>query len=271
MKNLLIPRKFVLNSQTKATRIASAFFLVALFCISPSVFGAMGSRNYTISFLTQNQGSGGLRKPETQSYNYSISRDALSTQPTGLMSSGGYSLSGRSVAPQDQMLIGLYINGDAQLTNTTSVTLGLICGHSSGCSQMKISDNGVSWSDPETYSPTKAWPLLANEGKRRVYAMFKNGLGEWSGMCSDSIILDMSAPSVSISPAGDTFMEDPRITLTASETATIYYTTDGTEPTTGSAIYNSPIILTEDATVKAFAEDGAGQRRRNSLGNLRGL
>ena len=37
----------------------------------------------------------------------------------------------------------------------------------------------------------------------------------------------------------------------------IYYTTDGTDPTTASAVYEAPFEITEDCTVKAFAvKDG---------------
>ena len=39
----------------------------------------------------------------------------------------------------------------------------------------------------------------------------------------------------------------------ATEGATIYYTTDGTAPTEQSSVYSAPIVLTEGATVKAFA------------------
>src|SRR6202012_4291844 len=37
---------------------------------------------------------------------------------------------------------------------------------------------------------------------------------------------------------------------------TIYYTTDGTTPTTGSAVYSTPLTVTPTETVKAFATGG---------------
>ena len=47
---------------------------------------------------------------------------------------------------------------------------------------------------------------------------------------------------------------DNSVTITcATEGATIYYTTDGSDPTADSSVYSSPIALTETVTVKAFA------------------
>ena len=52
------------------------------------------------------------------------------------------------------------------------------------------------------------------------------------------------------------FVGSTTVTITcATEGASIYYTTDGTEPTNQSTAYNAPFELTESATVKAIAYD----------------
>ena len=79
-------------------------------------------------------------------------------------------------------------------------------------------------------------------------------------MWSDSIVLDTTAPLTTISPVGGTFMSDPVVTLTANESATIYYTTNGSDPTTNSSKYSGPITLNADATIKCFAVDEAGNQ-----------
>ena len=56
------------------------------------------------------------------------------------------------------------------------------------------------------------------------------------------------------SPAAGTFASAPNVTI-SSETdgATIYYTVDGTEPTTESNVYSRAIPVNETTTIKAFA------------------
>ena len=59
-------------------------------------------------------------------------------------------------------------------------------------------------------------------------------------------------------PAEGTFTAAQSITIScATEGATIYYTSDGTEPTTGSTVYNEPISVSTTSTIKAIAvKDG---------------
>ena len=57
-----------------------------------------------------------------------------------------------------------------------------------------------------------------------------------------------------ISPAGGTYTFGQSITIMdSSSEATIYYTTDGSTPTADSAVYTTPVFITESATVKAMA------------------
>ena len=57
-----------------------------------------------------------------------------------------------------------------------------------------------------------------------------------------------------ISPAGGEITADTEISISCdTEDASIYYTIDGTDPTTASTLYEAPFKLTSDATVKAIA------------------
>jgi glucose/arabinose dehydrogenase len=63
---------------------------------------------------------------------------------------------------------------------------------------------------------------------------------------------DVAAPS--ISPNGGGFVENVTVTLaTTTPGATIYYTTDGSDPTEASMQYSSPFVLTASTTVRTRA------------------
>src|SRR5205823_6790640 len=68
---------------------------------------------------------------------------------------------------------------------------------------------------------------------------------------------DSLTPTASASPAGATYTSAKSVTLTASEPATIYYTKDGTTPTTSSAVYSGPISIRTSTTLKFYAKDTA--------------
>lgn len=71
--------------------------------------------------------------------------------------------------------------------------------------------------------------------------------------------LDLDAGAVTMSPNGGSVTTATNsITLTGSESGTIYYTVDGTTPTTSSSVYSSALTLGVSATVKALLKDTAG-------------
>jgi YD repeat-containing protein len=155
------------------------------------------------------------------------------------------------------------INSGAASTNSTNVTLTLSCSDTQGCSQMQFSNNDVTYSTPEAYAATKAWTLTSGDGTRTVYVKFKDTAGNWSAAFSDTILLDTSAPTTTASPVGGPYNTAQTITLTCSDGTgsgcdKIYYTTDGTTPTTSSPVYASPINISVTTTLKFFARDVAG-------------
>jgi hypothetical protein len=57
-----------------------------------------------------------------------------------------------------------------------------------------------------------------------------------------------------ITPTGGTFNNAINVTLTdAAPSVSIYYTLDGTTPTTNSALYTGPFVLTNNAWLQAIA------------------
>ncbi len=69
---------------------------------------------------------------------------------------------------------------------------------------------------------------------------------------------DPNAPVTTATPSGGTYQNSVTVELSSSETATTYYTTDGTAPTELSQVYSSPITITKDTTLKYFSVDSNG-------------
>ncbi|MBI5454124.1 MAG: chitobiase/beta-hexosaminidase C-terminal domain-containing protein, partial [Deltaproteobacteria bacterium] len=73
-----------------------------------------------------------------------------------------------------------------------------------------------------------------------------------------TVSADMAPPVITPSVAGGSYATSRRVSLSANETATIYYTTDGSTPTTASAVYATPIIVSSTGMLKYFGVDAWG-------------
>jgi len=76
---------------------------------------------------------------------------------------------------------------------------------------------------------------------------------------------DARAPITVASPVGGTYYSPQNVTLTCGDgdgsgCANIYYTTDGTTPTTDSSVYSSAIAISSTTILRFFAKDKAGNR-----------
>ncbi len=91
------------------------------------------------------------------------------------------------------------INNNAVYTVSAAVTLNLSATDAgSSVSQMKFSNNNITWSTPEAYATTKSWTLTSGDGTKTVYVKYKDVAGNWSSTYSDSIVLDTVPPTGTI-------------------------------------------------------------------------
>lgn len=141
------------------------------------------------------------------------------------------------------------------------------------------------WNDAENCNSNGSWPgdsmtekngklyWEAPAGKTPTMIIFSNNGGEKAGggdlkfvngatYKSDGTYTtepDPSNPVVTASPASGTrFADNISVTLSVSPAATIYYTLDGSNPTTSSTKYTAPIKLTATTTIKAYGVTASG-------------
>lgn len=69
---------------------------------------------------------------------------------------------------------------------------------------------------------------------------------------------DISPPATTVTPADGTYDVPQTVTLTTNEPATIYYTLDGSPPTSDSPVYSAPLVISAATTLRYFAVDSVG-------------
>jgi type II secretory pathway pseudopilin PulG len=106
------------------------------------------------------------------------------------------------------------INGGATYTNSTTVTLTLTKTGSTP-TQMKFSNDQITWLGKFAWATTYTWTLTSGEGTKTVYGRFYNSSGQYGDVSNDTIILDTSAPTT---PAG--FQKSNTVDVGANRTIT---------------------------------------------------
>ena len=115
--------------------------------------------------------------------------------------------------------------------------------------------------DPDAAEDTYQWDISAlSDGTYYVYGIITDATSSASSYAPGVVTIDRTAPAVSADPAGGTYETPVSVTLSADETADIYYTTDGSDPTTASTAYVSPIDVSTSLTLKCMAVDSAGNQ-----------
>ncbi|OPY89115.1 MAG: Nickel uptake substrate-specific transmembrane region [Smithella sp. PtaU1.Bin162] len=98
-----------------------------------------------------------------------------------------------------------------------------------------------------------------DEGSKIEYIYDESG----NRTVKNIIAVDTIPPVTTATPAGGTYNTAQTVTLTCNDGTgsgcnKIYYTTNGTTPTTSSPIYSAPIAIAVTTTLKYFAQDLAG-------------
>ncbi len=119
-------------------------------------------------------------------------------------------------------------------------------------------------SEPSARSPVFTHPItIEDDTVIRYFTVESSGLRSSVQETFYRIRLQQPAPgelrTVADPPAG-MYTDRVRVTLSVKGGATIYYTIDGSDPSTNSGIYRTPLVLTVDTHLKFFAMDADGSR-----------
>jgi hypothetical protein len=83
----------------------------------------------------------------------------------------------------------------ASYTRTIHVSVSTSATDASGVSLLALSNDGTTWTTRQ-YAPTQAWTLSSTNGTHTVYAKWRDWIGNWSAVASDSTVLDTTPPTV---------------------------------------------------------------------------
>jgi hypothetical protein len=176
------------------------------------------------------------------------------------------------------MTASVVINNGASRTNNGTVSLILSAIDPAGIASMRFSNDGINYTVEEPYATAKTWVLSPGDGLKTVYVRFRDDIKPGPGFVyppvTSNITLDTIAPVTTVGPIPGSYSARPvSITMTANEPAIIFYTVDGTTPTTGSSVYAGPISVQpssilpsmSQATEKHSSSRGPGPSRRNRI------
>jgi chitobiase/beta-hexosaminidase-like protein len=162
---------------------------------------------------------------------------------------------------------GVYTNGEAPTTPGVDITSSGILLNSGDSIQAQLTYDGTTLTlklldfvTNKTFTMSQAINIPALVGANTAYVGFTAGTG---GLSSSQKLLSWTyttqgvqsaAVAPVIAPNGGTFASPQSITLsTTTPSATIYYTVDGSAPSTASTAYTGPISISSNTTLKAIA------------------
>lgn len=202
------------------------------------------ARNYTVSAQSDDY----TFTSRTVSVGMSMDRNSVSGNQWGI------DFTGQVSAPA---VSSFTVNNGDTTTSSLTVTLNNTCINSPSyyIASESSAFTGASW---QTYSTAPSFILSSGGGTKTIYFKVKNSSDIESSVVSDSILVESTKPVTTVNPSGGVYTSSRTVTLSPSEAATIYYTTNGSEPTTSSSVYSNAIPVNSDMTLRFYAVDTVG-------------
>lgn len=116
-------------------------------------------------------------------------------------------------------------------------------------------------STPTASSSAYSGPIAVNRTETLVAIAMETGFANsQAATAAYTVKAPAALPAPTLSPAGGTYDSAQSVTISdATAGATIYFTTDGTTPTTSSSTYSGPIVVSQSETISAFAAQSGYQ------------
>ena len=112
--------------------------------------------------------------------------------------------------------------------------------------------------DPDGEADSYIWDITAIEGTYHLYATITDEQNSTTVYGSVPVTIDRTPPEITLFPPGGSYPTARSVTLSTDEAAEIYYTLDGSEPTTAAALYSAPIEIAASTALKCLAVDASG-------------
>lgn len=163
---------------------------------------------------------------------------------------------------------GLYTNGASPTVPAINLSSTGINLHSDDTMQVQLTYNGTTLNmtiedivTGATYSTSWTVNIPSLVGGNSAFVGFTGGTGgnsssqkilTWTYASGEAPLVAMASPT--FSPAGGSYASAQSVTISdVTAGATIYYTTNGSAPSTASAVYSGPIKVSATETLKAIA------------------
>ncbi len=99
-------------------------------------------------------------------------------------------------------------------------------------------------SQPDESSLVYASPIFLESGNYQIRAIFVNDYGVASDEAKENYYVDVTVPEAPVvTPESGEYSRPTLLQVTAGENCTVYYTTDGSQPSKDSTEYTGPIPM----------------------------
>ena len=250
----------VTNSGGQSASLGSAFTYIAGSAVLPAPIFSLPAGTYTNSTLTMSDSTSGATIYYTSNGSTPTTSSAVYKGAIALNSSGTFTFkamaaeTGYSNSPVTTVTYTIHPTlarptfspPGGSYTGTQPVTLSDV---SAGVTIYYTTDG----STPTTSSSVYSAPITVNSSKT-INAIA--ALSGWtnSPVATASYTMNGALPPPTFSPAAGTYTSAQSVTISdATSGTTIYYTTNGTTPTTSSTKYIGPISVSSTETIEAIA------------------